>query len=199
MWSAAHCMEYSFRECAEDLVPRSPSSWDGVVFCLLLGRRRALNATITRQELKCSFCGLWSHCPCHHHRHHHHGMNGIQPKQHLGRNFNTWCWSNLWYKYYMCKRCRFHIVMNGIQPNRASRLLFQIFIARPRIPQRALLVFSRQPPPGGKICPAWMDYTAMQPERSNTNTKNKSTSLLPIESGVKCFGDELHCNWTGCI
>ena len=132
--------------------PSLPSSWNEAVFCRLLGRRRALNATITRQELKCSFCGLWSHCPCHHHRHHHHGMNGIQPKQHLGFYFNlVKCMI-----YYMCKRCRFHVVMNGIQANRASRLLFQIFIARPRIPQRALLVFSRQPPPGGKICPGWI-------------------------------------------
>ena len=177
-----HCKEWSFWPSAVDLVPRSTSCWDEAVFCLLLGRRRALNATITRQELKCSFCGLWSHCPCHHHRHHHHGMNGIQPKQHLGRNFNTWCWSNLWYKYYMCKRCRFHIVMNGIQANRASRLLFQIFIARPRIPQRALLVFSRQPPPGGKICPGWI---ALQ---CKLNWKYKNwKSKSPSPQGVKSF------------
>ena len=38
---------------------------------LLLVWSRALNATITRQELKCPLCRLKSHCPYHHHHQHH--------------------------------------------------------------------------------------------------------------------------------
>ena len=92
----------------------------------------------------------------------------------------------------MCKRCRFHIVMNGIQPNRASRLLFQIFIARPRIPQRALLVFSRQPPPGGKICPGWIALQC----KLNANTKKQKLKIqVSLPTGVKFLG--MKCNAIG--
>ena len=62
------------------------------------------------------------------------------------------CFREGWFKKYTCFLVLVDLWMVYIQPNRALRLLFQIFTTWPGFPQRAQYWFLPILPPGGKMC-----------------------------------------------
>ena len=74
-----------------------------------------------------------------------------------------------------------------IQPNRALRLLFQIFTTWPGFPQRAQYWFLPILPPGGKMCSGMIAKCKVQ---LKANRKKLSTRHLENVSAV-----ELRWNW----
>ena len=62
------------------------------------------------------------------------------------------CFREGWFKKYTCFLVLVDLWMVYIQPNRALRLLFQIFTTWPGFPQRAQYWFLPIVPPGGKMC-----------------------------------------------
>ena len=97
------------------------------------------------------------------------------------------CFREGWFKKYTCFLVLVDLWMVYIQPNRALRLLFQIFTTWPGFPQRAQYWFLPIPPPGGKMCSGMITKCKVQ---LKANRKKLSTRHLENVSAV-----ELRWNW----
>ena len=97
------------------------------------------------------------------------------------------CFREGWFKKYTCFLVLVDLWMVYIQPNRALRLLFQIFTTWPGFPQRAQYWFLPILPPGGKMCSGMIAKCKVQ---LKANRKKLSTRHLENVSAV-----ELRWNW----